>query len=137
MATVIVWDRQNYPIFKHVVEDMNHTPFFKDSIDDLDPKEHYTFVLDTVSAKELEGEGYKISDLRDYKHPEQTTYVFGENTSKEPIWVKIRDKKLKGDIVYLQLPTYRILHSETSCAMVLYDRYVKQPSPSYSDQSDD
>ena len=128
MADVIVWNRQNYPILKHLVEDMLHTPLFKDNVEDLDPNKHYTFVLDTLSAEHLKVAQYDVTDLRDYKHPTETIYVFGENSSKEPFWEKIRDRKLKGDVIYLQLPTKRILHSETACAMVLYDRYIKSNS---------
>jgi len=126
MANVIVWDRQDNNILKHVIEDMLHTPLFKDNVEDLDPNENYTFVLDTLSAEHMKVAGYDVTDLREYKHPKETTYIFGENSSKTPLWEQIRDKKLKGDVIYLQLPTKRILHSETACSMVLYDRYVKE-----------
>jgi len=117
--------RINEHKIRHLTTTMDGEVFEFIEMSDLPTNFHNVFVVDTVNAmKHLID--YKPQELRNYKHPEDALYIFGEDSSNLAFHQEVINSKLKGDVVYIALPSRGMLHQVTACAFILYDRYYKQ-----------
>jgi len=83
------------------------------------------FVIDTQNTMKYMMD-YKPQELRTYKHPDNALYIFGEDSGNIPFHQEVIDSKLKGDVVFISLPSKGMLHQVSACAFILYDRYYKE-----------
>ena len=117
--------RMNEHKIRHLTTTMDGEIFEFIDMKELPTHFHNVFVIDTLNTLQ-HMKDYPLRELRTYKHPEDALYIFGEDTSNLAFHQEVINSGLKGDVVYISLPTKRMLHQLTACAFILYDRYYKE-----------
>lgn len=67
------------------------------------------------------------TSLKDYKHPKDCIYIFGNNAAGNRGFITDED-----DVVGVETPNPTMLYAVTSCGIVLYDRLVKNGNTNIS-----
>ena len=76
------------------------------------PEYTLVFLVDSVP---------NIQSLKDYKHPENAIYIFGDNSEfDKSFYNEVKD--IKGDFVAIPC---KMIKDDYACAIVLYDRLIK------------